>query len=184
MIGSLRGKIIEVHASHALLETNGVGYKIRASIPALASFLVGQDKFLYIHDNVREDARNLFAFESHQELVMFEKLISISGVGPKAALTIMSVGTLETVRTAVMSGDLATLTSVPGIGKKTAQKIILELKGQLVEEQKEPTGDREVVDALVSLGYSSSQARDAMKEIDSSITDVSERIRQALRSLS
>ncbi|MFH1838960.1 MAG: Holliday junction branch migration protein RuvA, partial [Patescibacteria group bacterium] len=104
MIGSLRGKIIEVHASHALLETNGVGYKIRASIPALASFLVGQDKFLYIHDNVREDARNLFAFESHQELVMFEKLISISGVGPKAALTIMSVGTLETVRTAVMSG--------------------------------------------------------------------------------
>jgi len=184
MIGSLRGSVIEVHPTYALLEVNGVGFSMRGSIPFLTSLVRGEERFVYIHDHVREDARELFGFASSEELHFFEKLISISGVGPKVALAILSVGSLETVRRAVMAGDLATLTSVPGIGTKTAQKIVLELKGQLVEEGGEIGADREVIEALTSLGYPMSDARDAVKRLDPSLTDTTERVREALRSLS
>lgn len=184
MIGSLRGTILEVHPSHALLEVQGVGFCVKASIPLLATLRAGEERLLYIHDHVREDMRDLYGFASGEELHFFEKLISISGVGPKVALTILSAGTLDAVRRAVMAGDIATLTSVPGVGTKTAQKIILELKGQLVEEQDVTSEDRDVIEALVALGYSSSQAREALKRVDASVTETSERVREALRNLS
>lgn len=184
MIGSLRGEILEVHPTKALLEVQGVGYIIKASIPTLTSLKAGAERLLYIHDHVREDAHDLYAFTVHEELAFFEKLISISGVGPKVALTIMSAGSLDSVRRAVMAGDLATLTSVPGVGTKTAQKIVLELKGQLVDEQGASSEDREVIEALVSLGYAASQAREALKNVSAAITDTSERVREALRNLS
>jgi len=184
MIGSLRGRIQEVSGTSFLLEVSGVGYRIKVSPSVLSSLKVGGEAFLYIHDHVREDARDLYGFLSLEDLQLFEQLIGISGVGPKLGLTILSVGSVETVRRAIMSGDLVTLTSVPGIGKKTAQKIILELKGQLVEASLESSGDREVVEALQSLGYSSHQAREAMKGVSSDTKDVSERVREALRLLS
>lgn len=183
MIGSLQGKVLEVHSAYVLLQVQGVGYRVKASLPVLAKLKAGEEKFLYIHDHVREDARELFGFLSLDELNFFERLIGISGVGPKVALTLMSAGSLKTVCAAIMSGDLDTLTAVPGIGKKTAQKIVLELKGQLVEEQGVGVGDREALEALVSLGYSSGQAREALKKVAASVTDTSERVRQALRNL-
>jgi Holliday junction DNA helicase RuvA len=184
MIGSLRGNVLEVHPTFALLEVQGVGYLLKGSIPFLAALKSGEERFVYTHDHVREDAHDLFGFGTLEELRFFEKLISISGVGPKVALTIMSAGSLDTVRRAIMAGDLTTLTSVPGVGTKTAQKIVLELKGQLVEDDATSGPDREVLDALVSLGYSGTQARDAVKHVDPSVTETGARVREALRLLS
>ncbi len=132
---------------------------------------------------VREDTRELFGFLLRSDLDLFERLIAVSGVGPKVALTILSAGTGDEVRRAVMQGDLALLTSVPGVGKKTAQKIILELKGQLVDEKIFPEGDTEVIDALIGLGYTQQVARDAVKAIPSGVVDVSARVREALKQL-
>jgi Holliday junction DNA helicase RuvA len=184
MVGSLRGKVLEVHVSTFLLEVGGVGYVVKAAAPVLSSLFVGEERFVYIHDHVREDARDLFGFSSYSELEFFERLLSISGVGPKVALTILSVGSIDTVRRAVMQGDLAMLTSVPGVGKKTAQKIILDLKGQLVEEEGMSPGDGEVVEALVSLGYSAQTSREALKSVSPEIVDVAARVREALKRLS
>ncbi len=183
MIGSLKGKVLEVHAAFLLLEVCGVGYAIKAASGTLSNAKAGEERLFYIHDHVREDARDLYGFASWSEQEFFERLLNVSGVGPKVALTIMSVGEVGQVKAAVMKGDLALLTSVPGVGKKTAQKIVLELQGKLVEDVDALPGDSEVVDALVSLGYSSQQAREALKPVSKDIVDIPERIRQALKYL-
>jgi len=184
MIGSLRGVVLEVHAGFCLLEVAGVGHAVRATPGTLSLLHKDSEQFLYIHDVVREDSRELFGFLQRNELDLFQQLLGVNGVGPKVALTILSVGTGESVRRAIMQGDLAILTSVPGVGKKTAQKIILDLKGQLVEEEGSAPGDVEVIDALVGLGYPSSTARETVKRIPDSIVDVSARVREALKYLS
>lgn len=183
MIGSLRGTVVEVHASFFLLEVNGVGYRVRSAASVLSSLCVGAERFVYIHDHVREDARDLFGFLSWSEQELFERLLSVSGVGPKVALTILSAGSVDAVRRAIMQGDLAMLTSVPGVGKKTAQKIVLDLKGQLVEEDGMVEGDGEVIDALVSLGYQTQTAREALRAVSVEIVEVSARVREALKHL-
>lgn len=182
MIGSLRGTVLEVHASFFLLEVAGVGYQIRASIPTLTKLVTGETGFVYIHDHLREDAHDLFGFLNRTELDLFERLLGVSGVGPKVALTLLSAGEVNAVHDAIIRGDLEFMTSVPGVGKKTAQKIILELKGKLVESADVLPADVEVLDALQSLGYGSSEAREALKRI-SPDGDVSTRVREALRQL-
>lgn len=183
MIGSLRGTVIEVHATSALIEVSGLGYSIKAPVPVLAVLKVDENRFFYIHDHIREDAHDLFAFNTRDELSLFERLLSVNGVGPKVALTVMSSGTSSSVRAAILKGDLALLTSVPGVGTKTAQKIVLELKGQIVDPGELPPGDAEVVEALVSLGYPAIQAREALKYVSAEITDISERVRESLKRL-
>ena len=183
MIGSLRGIVLEIHPPIGLIEVGGIGYRIHATPSLLANLHAGEEAFVYIHDLIREDAHELYAFASLEDLRLFERMIAISGVGPKVALAILSVGSAEILKRAIMSGDLTTLTSVPGVGKKIAQKIILELKGQIVEADEVSGTDGEVIEALVSLGYSSAQAKDAIKNLSPDITDVSERIREALKSI-
>ncbi len=184
MIGSLRGKILEVNIASLLVEVGGIGYVVKVATPVIASCRKGEDVFLYVHDHVREDAHDLFGFLSHDALRMFDRLLSVNGVGPKVALTVMSAGSVDMVKRAIMKGDLTLLTSVPGVGKKTAQKIILEMKGIIVEEGDMQDGDTEVVEALVSLGYGASQARDAVKGLSRDVVDVSARVRAALKRLS
>jgi Holliday junction DNA helicase RuvA len=184
MIGSLRGIVTEIHSTWLLLEVEGVGYRLRPSVATLTDVRAGENAFVYIHDHVREDVHDLFAFLSYEELELFEKLLSISGVGPKVAMTLLSIGPVDQVRHAILSGDISRLTSVPGVGSKTAQKIILELKGQLVEEPTESSADREVLEVLLALGYSSSQARQAVRDLDPLIADTSERVREVLKRLS
>lgn len=184
MLGSLRGRVISLTSVYALVEAGGAGYRVMAAPNTLSRLTLNEDALLYVHDHVREDARELFGFLSEDELALFECLINISGVGPKAGMSILSIGSAETVKRAIMAGDLATLTSAPGVGTKIAQKIVLELKGQLVDVETATGPDREVVDALVSLGYSMSQARQALKAVSKDVTDVSERVREALRNLS
>ncbi len=183
MIGSLRGEIIEIGPNWVLLEIMGIGYRVQVASSVLSLFKTGQEQFLYIHEQLREDAHELFGFISSDDLRLFTKLLSVSGVGPKVAMTLLSMGSAETVQRAVMSGDLEALTSLPGVGKKTAQKIILELKGQLVESEQIPSVDRDVADALQGMGYSSVQVRDILKELPVDLKDPSERIRAALKLL-
>ncbi len=173
---------IEKGLTWLILEVGGVGYKVFASPSVLSGIRSEQETFLYIHDHIREDARDLYGFLTLSDLELFQRLLTISGIGPKAAANILSLGA-EVVRNAVMKGDVAMLHSAPGVGKKTAQKIILELKGQLVEEASMPSGDVEVIEALQSLGYSSHDAREAVKMVSMEIKDVSERIREALKHL-
>jgi Holliday junction DNA helicase RuvA len=184
MIGSLRGRVISLSPVQALIEVGGVGYRVHGSPNTLSHLTMNEEAMLYVHDHVREDAHDLFGFLSQEELALFERLISISGVGPKAGMNILSVGSVETITRAIMNGDLTILTSAPGVGTKIAQKIVLELKGILVDADIAPGPDREVIDALVSLGYSAAQAKSALKSIPADVTDVSERVKMSLRQLS
>lgn len=181
MIGSLRGRVLEVLPPKILLEVSSIGYLVSMSHTSISGLRVDDEIFIYIHDHIREDAHDLFGFLSTEEKNLFERVISISGVGPKIGLAILSSGDVHTVKKAMINGDLSTLTAVPGVGKKIAQKIILELKGQIVDDDIVSSSDREVVDALVSLGYSAQQAKDALKSVPSEITEVSERVRSALK---
>lgn len=182
MIVSLRGRVLEKAVNWVLLEVGGIGYKIGVSPAVLGQIRQEGETFLYVHHHIREDAEDLFGFLALADLELFHKLLSISGVGPKSAMTIMSVGSADQVRKAIMSGDLAMLTSVPGVGKKTAQKIILELKGQIVEPDDKTNADMDVIDALVGLGYTAQQAKDVLKHVKAE--EPSDRIREALKYLS
>lgn len=181
MIASLRGRILEKGANWLLLEVAGIGYRLKVA-PALLSELKAEgETFLYTYHHVREDAEELFGFASMNDLDLFESLLGISGVGPKSAMTIMSVGSADQVKRAIMTGDLATMTSVPGVGKKTAQKIILELKGQLVDADGTSGVDSDVLDALVGLGYTAQQAKEVLKYVKAD--DPADRIKEALKML-
>lgn len=184
MIASLRGIVLEITPTFALIEVHGVGYRVFATPATLGGMRKREDAFLYTYDLVREDVHDLYGFTSFEDLRLFERMIAISGVGPKVALAMLSIGNAETLKRAIMNGDLTALTSIPGVGKKIAQKIVLELKGQIVDREELSGSDREVIDALVSLGYSATQAKDALKGIPSDVTDVSDRVREALRTLS
>jgi Holliday junction DNA helicase RuvA len=183
MIGSLRGTILDVQVGACLLEVQAIGYEVRVSIPTVSGLQVGAEAFFYIHDHLREDAHDLYGFLTKSERELFEQLLGVSGVGPKVAMLILSAGGPHTVREAIMQGNLGFLTSLSGVGTKTAQKIILELKGQLVDEAGVASGDGEVLQALVGLGYSAAQVREALRSMPSDVTEVSERIRTALKFL-
>jgi Holliday junction DNA helicase RuvA len=145
---------------------------------------VGARVRLLTHHSVREDSEELFGFINADELRLFELLITIPGIGPKTALNILNVAPAETLRRSIRSGETAYLTKISGIGKKTADKIILELREKLGAG--EETGLAEEVDALealTALGYSQTQARDALKKVSPAITGASERIKHALKSL-
>lgn len=181
MIASLRGKILEKGPNWLLMEVVGIGYRLKVAPALLSELRTDGETFLYTYHHVREDAEELFGFASMNDLDLFESLLGISGVGPKSAMTIMSVGSADQVKKAIMTGDLATMTSVPGVGKKTAQKIILELKGQLVEADGTSGVDSDVLDALVGLGYSTQQAKDVLKHVKAD--DPADRIKEALKML-
>ncbi len=184
MIGSLRGTVLERGTQHVLLEVQGIGYRCAVTPGVLALVKTGDPLFLYIHEVIREDAHDLYGFLTQDELDLCLRLLSVSGVGPKVAMTLLSLGTPETVRKAIMSGDLDTLTSVAGVGKKTAQKIVLDLSGQLAEEGVADGEDAETLKALQALGYSLSDARNGLKKVGPEVKGVSDRLRAALQQLS
>src|SRR3989338_5140260 len=127
MIGSIRGKIILKREKWLIVETAGVGYKINVSPDALLRAKMDDNEaFFFIHTHVREDALDLYGFSDISELEFFEMLISVSGIGPKGALAILGITTIETLRKAIGTGDTSYLTKISGIGKKTAEKIVIE----------------------------------------------------------
>ena len=188
MISRLTGKIVEKTSKYVVVETSGIGYKVYSTPQILLELVRGEMAEIQTHLIVRENALDLYGFLSTNELNFFELLIGISGIGPKGALGVLSVASVEMLNSAISSGDTSYLTKVSGIGKKSAEKIILELKDKIeVLEDKEQTGrlkeEAEAIEALKTLGYKHSEARDALKGVSSKIMGVSERVREALRIL-
>lgn len=190
MISHLTGKIIFRGDRFVVLETAGVGYHIYTTPDVLRSLPKDKDEqfSLWTHHYVRETIMELYGFPERSELQFFEMLINISGIGPKGALGVMAVAPIDTLRQAIAHGDTTYLTKVSGIGKRIAEKIVLELKDKLggsdlVHGGKLLKEDQDAVDALQSLGYSMSEAREALKLVSSDISGTSEKIKEALKKL-
>jgi len=187
MIAKIKGKIAYSRDHYVVVDVDGVGYKVFVTDFAMGKIAGKEEIELYTHTYVREDTLSLYGFLTLDELEMFELLISISGIGPKAAIGILSIAEPKTIRAAVISGDSSILTRVSGVGKKTAERVILELKNRIAEIPTEDQGvaraDSEAIEALVSLGYSATQAREALKSVPEKVKDVSERVREALKRL-
>jgi Holliday junction DNA helicase RuvA len=165
----------------------GVGFKVNTPEPTAARFTEGAAVFLHTYLQVREDALTLFGFESEEELGIFDLLLSVSGVGPKAALSILSTLSPDALRLALANEEPALVARAPGIGKRTAEKIILELKDKIrtpvsnLEALAQMTStDAEVIDALVALGYSIVEAQRAVQKLPREAVGVEERLRLAL----
>jgi Holliday junction DNA helicase RuvA len=161
---------------------NGVGYKILAPLPVLLANTEGKEVALHIHTHVREDSLCLYGFEKKPELELFERLINVSGIGPKSALAMLSVHSPASVAEAVERGDAVLLSHTPGIGKKTAEKIIIELKGKLAHLQGAGKSDSffEVRLALEALGYSPKEVHDVLQKLNPLETNTSTLIKEAL----
>ena len=193
----LDGTVAELLPYLAVIDCGGVGYACKTTNNTLASLKKGQRGKLYTYLNVGEDVFDLYGFATQKELATFKLLIGVSGVGPKAALAVLSAGTPESLAMAIVTGDEKALTAAPGIGKKIAQRIILELKDKLARESAATGLDfsggnagkvsaftskaGEAVAALAVLGYSSREAAAALKGLDTDALSLEELIRQALK---
>ncbi len=189
MIAHVSGTVLEINDKFAIVETSGLGYKVFASPDTLARLRQGQHASMYTYLCVREDALDLYGFSTIDEKSFFELLLGVSGIGPKSALAILSSATVETLSQAIGTGDTSYLNKVGGIGRKTAEKIVLELRDKLranAEMKEGPStlrAESDAVEALKSLGYSQNEARDVLKEIPSSIEGTNARIKEALKIL-
>ncbi len=160
MIAHLRGRLLSKHPNQAIVEAAGVGYDVTISVPTFTDLpSAGSEVALHIHTHVREDALALFGFLRAEEKQLFERLIQVSGIGPKLAITILSGMAATEMVGAIRGGDVAKLTRIPGIGKKTAERMVLELRDKLAEfgetavaQPASPVED-DVLSALVNLGY-------------------------------
>lgn len=185
MIGFLRGIVIAHNEQSILLDVSGVGYRISCPLPIVVSVTIGQELTLFIHSHIREDQFTLYGFKDELDLFVFEKLISVSGIGPKSALAMLSVHSPASIADAIERGDAQALSHTPGVGKKTAEKIILELKGKLSHfvGMKETDTTYEVRLALETLGYSPKEIHDALQALDTENKSTSDLIKAALSHL-
>lgn len=187
MIAQLEGKMVGMRGNGVILMVGGVGYYVFVSTYTLGKLAGREEVLLHIHTHVREDQLNLFGFLDEEELHMFELLISVSGIGPKMGLSILSIADIKTIRLAIVNKDPSLLTRVSGVGKKTAEKLIVELQNKVTAVAGDNDGDaaagQDALEALTSLGYTVTQAREALKQVPVEVTDVSARIRAALKTL-
>lgn len=194
MIGFIKGTIEDIEEDRAVVDCNGIGYNIFMPSSVLANISIGAIVKIYTYLAVREDAMNLFGFLGKQDLDIFKKLITVSGIGPKGGLSIMSVMTADEVRMAIITGDHKAISKAPGVGAKTAMKVIVELKDKVnLEEVSFVSGaaapvesnlQKEAVMALVALGYSEHESALAVKKVDGALyEDVETLIKEALRKM-
>ncbi|MDX8402573.1 MAG: Holliday junction branch migration protein RuvA, partial [Mariprofundaceae bacterium] len=193
MIGRLSGKLVEIDpAGLVVIEAGGVGYEVQLSLQTLCKLKVGEDTTLAIHTHVREDQITLFGFADMAERALFRRLTSVSGIGARMALNLMSGMPRADLVRAIESGDDASIARTPGIGKKTAQRLILELRGKLPAERGSAgasgvaaPGLEDVRSALANLGYKPAQIERALQSLDTAGTDVDfeSLLRAALRAL-
>ena len=194
MIDQISGKIISINDNYVVLGVGGLGIKVNISAN-FASKLVNEDLItLVTYLNVREDALDLYGFKNDSERNLFLMLISISGIGPKLAVSILSGVELEELKSNILSGDIKSLTSIPGVGAKTAKRIIIELKDKLSKTTTTELGfeddfgskiSKDVLSALVGLGYSESMATEVIKRINPANSDksIESLIKEALKIL-
>ena len=187
MIGSLRGPVTHIGADYVVLELGGVGYRVMVAPKLLGQLRPEREAHFFVHHLVREDQQALFGFGSPEELAFFELLMTVSGVGPRLALAITSAYPVTKLQLAIVTDDLDLLTSVSGVGRKTAQRIGLELKEKIhaagIAASGGPSTDSDVVAALESLGYTSSEARRAAGSVAGTDDGLDARIRAALQEL-
>lgn len=187
MISMLRGKIVKNNLDSIILDVNGVGYKV-AVLPS-SNLNSGKEEVFFTHLYVREDQMSLYGFKKESELYLFELLISVSGIGPKAAMGILSAGDIEMLKKAIAEGRSDILKSVPGVGKKIADRAILELQGKVSFGQgvnlpgRLTEEDDNVVGALVNLGYKKNEAQKVVQELSQKTEGMSveEKLKQSLK---
>lgn len=188
MIAYLSGKILQKGQGFVVLQTGSIGYQVFVNAGLQADLQIGQEVELYIHHHISETTQDLYGFKNFSELEFFKLLISISGVGPKSAIGVLAMASVEEIKESIAAGDPSLLNKVSGIGVKTAERIVLELKSKIDYlaplERGTVSASSDEIDALIALGYSLQQAREALRQVDSSVTDSGERIRMALRNLS
>ncbi|MDR3601400.1 MAG: Holliday junction branch migration protein RuvA [Desulfosporosinus sp.] len=196
MIGMLRGKVWEIQAERLVLDVQGVGYLLTVPYGLLNKSCPGQELVVYTHVVMREDDLSLYGFSSLEEKQLFLEMLSVSGIGPKAAISILSTFGAVQIESAIVSENLNLLTKVPGIGKKTAQRLILELKEKFKGHGSFPTGEEsfsdpsplthsEALQTLLALGFSLEEARLALGQTlkDSGELTTEEQVKKALRVL-
>ena len=171
MIAHLRGKLLDKHPNQAVIETGGVGYDVTISVPTFSELMqIGTEVSLHIHTHVREDALALYGFGRPEEKHLFEKLLTVSGIGPKLAITILSGMAADEMVAAIRGNDVARLTKIPGIGKKTAERMVLELRDKLPPQGADAVRElpslsaveEDVLSALTNLGYQRGPAEKAI----------------------
>src|SRR5262245_23238216 len=167
MIAHLRGKLAEKDPARVVVDVNGVGYEVFVPLTTFTALPdTGFEVSIDVHTHVRDDVIALYGFSTRRERLIFEKLMTISGIGPKLAVTILSGGSVQGLVAAIKRSDLARLTAIPGVGKKTAERIILELKDKLqdfAETQPKSSVEADVLSALENLGYNRALAESAMR---------------------
>jgi Holliday junction DNA helicase RuvA len=172
MIAHLRGKLLSKHPNQAVVEAGGVGYEVNITIPTFSALpAAGSEVALFVHTHVREDALALFGFLKANEKQLFEKLLSVSGIGPKLAITILSGMPTDAMVAAIQGNNVAALTRIPGIGKKTAERMVLELRDKLDSFGVAPSAataspvEEDVISALINLGYQRPAAEKVMAHL-------------------
>ncbi|MEK7103087.1 MAG: Holliday junction branch migration protein RuvA [Patescibacteria group bacterium] len=191
MIGYLNGTVYSITPPTLLLEVHGVGYIVYTPGSAIQHITPGEPLQLFIHDHIREDSRELYGFLTPEDLELFTHLISVSGIGPKTGVAALNIASSSHLRSAIIHGDASLLQRVPGIGQKTAQRVVLELKERLAKEYGEQMGvdhsyrdDADVIDALVGLGYAIHNVQTVISEMSPEIIGMQNRLKTALQLLS
>lgn len=184
MIATLKGQVIGKQIDHIVLEAGGIGYEVFLTTEDTGRARVGEDARYFIYEQLREDIHALYGFSSEDHKQVFVQLLSVSGIGPKVALAVLSAASVDRLKQAVAAGDPDLLKGVSGVGKKTAERIIVELRGKLGE----PSGSVSLAgasdsayQALIGLGYPAAQAAEAVAAVPVDVTNEQERIKLALR---
>lgn len=186
MIGTLRGRLFSKKPSNIIIDVNGVGYEVNVPISLISSLpKEGEEVFIFVHTYVREDGIILFGFENAQQRGLFKDLIGVSGIGPKIALSILSSMSLGDFLNAIANEEVSLLVKIPGLGKKTAGRLILELKEKLPKSTgTKELGFEDALSALINLGYKRVDAQDAMDiAYKSGLRDVELLLRESLKLL-
>lgn len=183
MIAYLKGTVTSKTNESLIVVNNDLGFEVMVPVALWRKTIISTPIELFTHEYIREDSRELYGFATVNELYFFRKLLTISGVGPRSALNLFSLGTLNEIQTAIANGNIAYLTAIPRVGTKIAQKIVLELKGKLDLAEGVSQEEQETLEALESLGYSRAQAREALRRVSGALTDVGDRVRAALKIL-
>ncbi len=185
MIAYLKGRLLQKTAQYIVMENAGIGYKVFAT-PEVLEMPLGSEAELYIYHKSGDDGQTLFGMPNFDSLQFFEMLVSVTGVGPKMALTIVSAAKIDLLQQAIMNADTEIFTRMSGVGKKTAERIILELKNKITSggllESSNVSGS-EVYDALTGLGYNPREIRETLPQLDST-ADTAAQLKQALKLLS
>jgi len=188
MIARIKGNIIHIGERFVVIDVSGVGYKVFVTNDTLLTCELNNQAIFWTYSRQGKNSLDLYGFPNNEELSFFEMLLDVSGIGPKSALSILGIAPIETLAKAIATGDTSYLNKVSGIGRKTAEKIVIELRDKLKmfkgENSDSLRDEGDVIEALKSLGYSQNEARDALKQVPQELEGTNAKIKQALKVLS